>query len=97
MLYLLVLAEGEGNKLSRESITLFLVFFLITFAFVSAIVISGTYEAPTEGITFLGTIGNIIDAFKKFHIDIPIFGTLIITIITALIAYVLYREARGGI
>ena len=83
--------------MSRETLTLFTVFFLIIFGFGSAIVITGTYAAPSEGVTVIGTIGNIFNAFKEFYVGIPIFGTLIITAISVLIAYVLYREARGGL
>ena len=83
--------------MSRETLTLFTIFFLIIFSFGSAIVITGSYAAPSEGVTIIGTIGNIFNAFKDFYVDIPIFGTLIITSIAVLVAYVLYREARGGL
>ena len=83
--------------MSRETLTLFTIFFLIIFGFGSAIVVSGIYEAPSEGVTIIGTISNIFKAFKEFYVEIPVFGTLIITTISVLIAYVLYREARGGL
>ena len=83
--------------MSRESVTLFVVFFLIIFGFGSAIIATGIYEAPEEQLTFLGSVKNIISSFKEFYVDIPVFGAVIFTSITALIAYVLYREARGGL
>ena len=83
--------------MSRETLTLFTIFFLIIFAFASAIILTGTYAAPSESGTIIGTIGNIFNAFKKFYVDIPVFGTVIITSISVLIAYVIYREARGGL
>ena len=83
--------------MSRESLTLFTIFFLIIFGFGSAIVLTGTYAAPSEGVSIIGTIGNIFNAFKEFYVDIPVFGTLILTSISILIAYVIYREARGGL
>ena len=83
--------------MGRENLTLFTIFFLIIFAFGAAIVMTGAYEAPSESVTIIGTIGNIFNAFKKFYVDIPVFGTVILTSISVLIAYVLYREARGGL
>ena len=75
--------------MSRETLTLFTVFFLIIFAFGSAIVVGGNE----------GELGfwSVLYSAKNFFIDVPHFGTLIIAIVVALSVYVLYREARGGL
>ena len=83
--------------MSRENLTLFTIFFLIIFGFGSSIVVLGLYEEPEEEKTFVGTLNNIVSSFKKFYVDIPVFGSVILTLISALGIYVLYREVRGGL
>ena len=75
--------------MSRETLTLFTVFFLIIFAFGSITVLGG----PEGDFGFWNVLYNA----KNFFVDIPLFGSLIIAIVVALGVYVLYREARGGL
>ena len=75
--------------MSRETLTLFTVFFLIIFTFGSAIVLGG----ETEDLSFWEVLHNA----KDFFVDVPLFGTIISALIIALVVYVLYREVRGGL